>query len=59
MCLVYPIASFHQSSGCGSETDTILKKFAHDTKMGQTASSADDREKIQIAIDNVIERVVK
>ncbi len=33
----------------------IQKKFANDTKMGQTFASAEDREKLQRALDSLIE----
>ncbi len=37
----------------------ILKKFADDTKMGQTVASAEDREKLQRALDSLIEWMEK
>ncbi len=31
----------------------LLNKFANDTKMGQTVTNEEDREKLQKAIDNL------
>jgi hypothetical protein len=38
-----------------AELITILKKFADDTKLGQTASTPEEREQLQQALDNLCE----